>query len=223
MSTLLLSVFTCLSKLSGEAWLRIGLVAAGLAGGLIAGKLIYQPKAIVPVVQSYSPAQRQPDGSLVLEKKPMSALKPVSQVPQGYSLIRQSQVTVKPNASSTTGSSTTSAWPWPLTLDLSLVTGNAGTPNAGQTNLIASSPDGTVIGGFDMPLVETKAFAVPRWGAGLVASSQGRIGAYVQKDLSTRILGLPVSVGGSVTTCRSSALGGTIGQVEVSVMAGVRW
>jgi hypothetical protein len=145
-----------------------------------------------PGVENIAPAaaQSQPDGSVILAREPVAsapaAAKPKAKIPKGATLERQIRVTVKPRASlkipaTQSAPAGTQACP-PVTVDLSLVRDGDG------RRVVASSPDGDVVGGIDVP-VEAGIIPVSHpWAAG-VSCNAGQscalrgTGAWVERDL----------------------------------------
>jgi hypothetical protein len=161
-------------------------IVAGVAMFLLAW-FIYKPKSIPP--EPAAPAVRQKDGSLELERVRQGSatpaqIKPAGIIPKGGKVEREIRVTVDPNvpeANPRGKSGGPSAGGDPrspgapldspagprcpqVTVDLSLVR----MPD--QTRrVIASSPNGTVVGGLDVPIENPKLTRIPRWTAsGLV-------------------------------------------------------
>jgi hypothetical protein len=184
------------------AWAVV--LASGIAAGLGIGWKLWSPKA--PVVETYAPPVKQPDGSLVLERKPQADAKAPQQIPKGAKVERIVQVTVHPNPGpeplppsafdvsandATLGSdrsTTADRQPRPpcppVRIDLALVK----MPDDSR-RVIASSPDGKVVGGVDIPtLPDAPAPRVTKWAAGGVygvASGGGRsMGAFIHRDLA---------------------------------------
>lgn len=138
---------------------------------------IYRPKPVPP--EPAAPAVRQKDGSLELERAKQGSAtpaKPAGIIPKGGKVEREISVTVDPNKTEATGTSGARvAGESPLssnsltpigprcpqvTVDLSLVR----MPD--QTRrVIASSPNGTVVGGLDVPIENPKLPRIPRWTA----------------------------------------------------------
>jgi hypothetical protein len=151
------------------AWLV--LVISALVGAAALGWWLGQPK---PVQETAAPAQRQADGSLVLERKPDAAAKPKQQIPPKAKLERVAQVTVQPSAAP-------AGEPCPpVSVDMSLVRNEDG-----SRRMLASSPDGTIVGGVDVP-VESAAppEAPPRWAAGLSWSHAKQTGGmWIERDV----------------------------------------
>ncbi len=150
-------------------YLLLSLAALISAAGL--GWWIGQPD---PVVEKPASEQRQADGSVVLERRPDPAAKPKQQTPKKSKLERVAQVTVQPAAAS-------AGEPCPpVSVDMSLVR----EPD-GSRRLLASSPDGTIIGGVDVPVESAALPPKPlRWGAGLSWSpSSETAGVWIERDV----------------------------------------
>lgn len=149
-------------------------VALIFAGGMAVGWKVYGPRP--GKVETNAPAQRQSDGSLVLQKAPDAQAKPAQRIPAGGRVERIVQVVVQPSAAATdptpgglppAGGAHLGAIPCPpVRVDLTLVK----MPD-GLRRVVASSPDGVVTGGVDIP-VEDAPRPAPRelrWSAmGLV-------------------------------------------------------
>lgn len=96
----------------------------------------------------------QKDGSVILERKPNPEAAPQQQIPKGAKVERVVRVAVRPRAAATAPTSGDGLQAKesllsasPVTVDLSLVR----MPD--QTRrVIASSPDGEIVGGMDMPV-----------------------------------------------------------------------
>lgn len=96
-------------------------------------------------------AERQPDGSLVLERKPDANAKPAHAMPKGGKAERAVRVDVQPARADC-----------PIcTVDLTLVR----TPDDSR-RVVASSPTGDVLGGLDVPIVPLKIAKDHPWAAG---------------------------------------------------------
>ena len=139
------------------AWL----VAAGLifGAGIAAGWKIFRPKPVAQVEVAL-PAARQADGSLILERAPDAKAVPAQQIPKGAKVERIEKIVVRPMAPSTSAAATaptngsgrpaaalTPALPSTTTVDLTLLR----MPDESQ-RVVASSPDGTIVGGVDIPV-----------------------------------------------------------------------
>lgn len=169
-------------------------LALGVIVGLTTGWTLWSPKKRVQEV--YAPAIRNEDKSLVLEKKPMADAKPAQQVPKGAVVERVVYVEVQPHGPSTEVHPTTpgsivtepqvtpSSLPSPIRVDLTLYRLQDGTKR-----VVASSPDGEVVGGLDVPVEAAR--PVPKelkWAAGAVygTTSWGgkSVGAFLDRDLA---------------------------------------
>lgn len=151
------------------AWLVLAIFVLVAAAAL--GWWLGQPKS---VQEHYAPAQRQADGSVVLERRPDAQAKPKQKIPRKAKLERVAQVTVQPD----TG---TAGEPCqPVSLDLSLVR-----EEDGGRRLLASSPDGTIVGGVDVPVESAAPPAEPlRWAAGVSWSPiEETGGVWVERDI----------------------------------------
>lgn len=198
-------------------------VLLGLIIGLTLGWKLYRP-APTPREVAAS-AVRQGDGSLVLERAPESAPGPAPHaLPIGGVEERRVQVIVKyrdrpasgpssaagaaPSASHTEALPVLSdaACP-PLRVDLSLVR----MPDKSR-RVVASSPDGEVVGGVDVPIEPPRPEPRPiRWIAGGIYDPANRTaGAFALRALG------PFTVGAQVYQTRPSGVG-------AAVMVGVRW
>ena len=140
-------------------------LAAGLifAAGIGLGWKIFRSKPVA-AVEVALPAQRQTDGSLILERAPDANAKPAQQIPAGAKVERIERIVVRPTAPSTSvaataptnGSGQLGAEPIPAlpstTVDLTLLRMKDDTQR-----VVASSPDGTIVGGVDIPVSSTPA------------------------------------------------------------------
>jgi hypothetical protein len=154
-----------------------------VATGFLLAWGIYRPKPAKP--ETPAAAVREKDGSLELEREPdgISATAPAgtkplradADIPKGGKVLRVVQVTVVPRSapggSQSTGKGTIVApggsgvalCP-PVTTDLTLVR----MPDKSE-RVLASSPDGTVSGGIDVPVQAPAIPRIQRWtAAGLV-------------------------------------------------------
>jgi hypothetical protein len=164
------------------------------------GFYFFGEKTTQPATENTAPAaaQSQSDGSVILAREPAArtaaqASKPKAVLPKGSRLERQIRVTVKPRASLKIGSSFVATQPacLPVTVDLSLVRDGDG------RRVVASSPDGDVVGGIDVPL-ESGTMPIPRpWAAG-VSCNLGQTcalrgtGAWIERDLGRVRVGAEV-------------------------------
>lgn len=190
----------------------VALIVA-FAAGMGVEWVIQRPRSVPP--ETPAPEVRQADDSLMLAKQPDQNAKPAHQIPSGAKVERIVSVTVIPSAEvmpQTDGfdlqdvGSPASAMPCPpVRVDLTLVL------QADQTRrVIASSPDGRVVGGLDVPVdVPDK----PRETVWTVSALAGY-------DLRQhcRVLGAQISRNAGPFVIQS----GFIGQTAF-IGAGVRW
>ena len=134
-------------------------LAAGLifVAGIGLGWKIFRPKPVAQVEVAL-PAARQADGSLILERAPDAKAVPAQQIPKGAKVERieriqvrassaPAAVTAPTNGSGQPAAALTPALPSTTTVDLTLLR----MPDDTQ-RVVASSPDGTIVGGVDIPV-----------------------------------------------------------------------
>ena len=170
-------------------------LALSIIGAAIAVVLLWpHPK---PVVETAKPAVVQSDGSTILERTDTQPeAKPPHVVPKGASVERVVQVKVKPKVVIADGikdapSLSPDAKPAnnPITVDLSLVRLTDDTKR-----VIASSPDGEIVGGMDIP-IETLAYKPRVWAAGISVDPVHQVGGvWVERDISRIRLGVDAGV-----------------------------
>lgn len=176
--------------------------------GLGAGWMLWRPKPTPPAI--YQPAIQQQDGSTVLEVKPDAHAKPPHQTPHGGTVEDIVHVTVLPNVEPVSplpsGSvvSAPSRPPCPpVTVDLSLVRMDDGT-----RRVVASSPDGQIIGAVHIPVEAAKPQPKTlKWAAGGLWNPADRTyGAFIDRDVAFLRVGAevfqqrePIILGGRVT------------------------
>lgn len=163
-------------------WLAPSLVTViALIAAAALGWWLGQPE---PVVETSAPEQRQADGSVVLERRPDAAAKPSHQVPKGAKVERVGRVTVQAAARSSGGMDASPggmADPCPpVTVDWSLVR-----EEDGGRRFLASSPDGAIVGGVDVPVETAAPMPKPlRWGAGISWSPANETaGIWIERDV----------------------------------------
>ena len=148
-----------------------------------------------PIVEVAKPAVVQPDGSTVIERTDTQpSVKPPHVVPKGSTVERVVQVKVKPKVVIADGikdapSLSPDAKPAnnPITVDLSLVRLKDDTKR-----VIASSPDGEIVGGMDIP-IETLAYKPRVWAAGISVDPVHQVGGvWIERDISRIRLGAEV-------------------------------
>ena len=174
-------------------WTVVAFLA--VVGAAIAVVLLWpHPK---PVVETAKPAVVQSDGSTILERTDTQPeAKPPHVVPKGASVERVVQVKVKPKVVIADGikdapSLSPDAKPAnnPITIDLSLVRLTDDTKR-----VIASSPDGEIVGGMDIP-IETLAYKPRVWAAGISVDPVHQVGGvWVERDISRIRLGVDAGV-----------------------------
>lgn len=194
-----------------SSWLKeksaqYALVASLVLGaivGLTTGWKLWSPKKATQETSAL--AQRNEDHSLVLAKQPNAEAKPAQQVPKGAVVERVVYVEVQPHGqpnvvpptvpgSTVTGLQATSySMPSPIRVDLTLYRLQDGTKR-----VVASSPDGEVVGGLDVPVEAAK--PVPKelkWAAGAVygttAWGDKSVGAFLDRDLAFARTGIELT------------------------------
>lgn len=163
--------------------------AVGLIVGLYVGRAIW--KCPAPVQETYAPAARQADSSLVLERTPDATAKPTAIVPKGGTVERIVDVTVAPRPSSAHEGTP----PAPAPEDSSIGLQPPACPALhvqlalirmpdGSHRVTASSADGQILGGVDIPVAA--AAPSPRirhWVVGPLIQNARSWGAYLARDL----------------------------------------
>lgn len=167
------------------SWMITGMIALVLAAcGVAVGWWWAQPDGR----QAETPElpQRQSDNSLILERRPDPAARPRQRIPPGAKVERLAQVTVQPDAPPPSADKPCP----PVTVDLSLIR----EPD-GAHRVLASSPDGQVVGGIDVPVAPVP--ATPRqWAAGLSWSPITRTsGVWLERDVRIPLLDVQARVG----------------------------
>lgn len=183
-------------------WMVVaGAAIAGAIAGLLVGWSLWGAGER-KVQEVYAKEEVQKDGSILAEKKP-GALRPAPVLPKGATVERVIQVKVKPNATPTVGtaipgSGDQSAPELPTTtLDLTLVKLADGT-----RRVVLKSPDGTIQGAVDSPMLLEAPTKARVWALGAVlgAGEGGRSirGLSLERDLG------PVRVGVDALRCTQS-------------------
>lgn len=164
---------------------RAAAAAALLVLGVLLGRWLFAVQT-VPIIEKPAPAIVQSDGSQVLARAARDdSAKPAQQLPKGATLERKVQVTAKPKAAPlhTTDGKLESA---PVTVDLSLV------KMADDTRrVVASSPDGEILGGLDIPVATFSVPETKKWAAGLYVNPvypQER-GLFIDRDIGRLRIG----------------------------------
>lgn len=156
-----------------------------------------------PIVETAAPEVRQADHSLELQRAPNATAKPAQIIPKGAKVVRIAQVTLQGGApvANLKLPSVSPTCP-PVKLDMTLVR----LPDRSQ-RVLASSPDGQVLGGVDIP-VETAAPPEDpkKWAAGMSYDFLKQTpGLWVERDVWRARLGAEinqtrVNVGGPAGT-----------------------
>ena len=147
-------------------------IVAIFAAGLATGWWLYHP-TVKP--ETYKPAVKQKDGSVILERNPNGAVSaPMPALPRKPA--RTIQVTVKPKPVPVEPDSCALECP-AVNVRLDLVKDDDG------QRVIASSPDGDIIGGMDVPHEPWIKRNENLWAAGLTYSHDRRLGAFLDRDL----------------------------------------
>lgn len=153
-------------------------------GAFMAGRSSVE--RLVPEVTKPLPAREQADGSLVLERDPDPAREPAPHaIPAGHVEERRISVHVQPDVirKSDTTNTDVSVTPAceckPVRVDLSLVR-----DTDGGRRVIASSPDGRILGGLDVPIAADSIFRNREWAAGVSYNPfDGTPGAWIERDV----------------------------------------
>lgn len=176
------------------------LVAIGAAMVAIIAVLIGYLSRPPHVVETAAPAVVQQDGSVILERTPTQDAKPAHDVPKGAKIERVVRVKVRHKIGTapsyagdevnkeksfslhgqglSTGDKPANFDQIPITVDLSLVRLDDDT-----RRVIASSPDGEIVGGLDIP-VDTLATKPRVWAAGISLDPIHQTpGVWIERDL----------------------------------------
>jgi hypothetical protein len=169
-------------------WLVAIVIAFG--GGLYTGYSMYHKEPVSIAVQDVKPAPeiKQKDGSIVLEKAPQINVKPKHVLPVGSKAERE--ITVKL-------ASKQPECP-PVTADISIVS-----TGEGEKRVVVSSTDGTIVGGLDVPVIDTKLVAKPetlKWAVGASYNSDKQYGAWIDRDIG------PMRVGAEIVKTNEDTL-----------------
>lgn len=137
-----------------------------------------------PKPETYAPAKVQADRSKVLERKPDAAAKPAHEVPRDAKVERIVRVSVEPERSAN-GPVDTQEYCPVLDVDLTLVR----LPDESR-RVIASSPNGRIIGGVDIPVESARVYKELKWAAGVSYNPLDRgFGGWLDRDLGPFRLG----------------------------------
>lgn len=181
----------------------LALISTGIVGGLCVGWFLWRSEP--PVVEEHAPEIRLDSGALVLEREPdarvpMLVVDAVKELGKGAKLERAVSVTVQPKKNDTDEI----ACP-PVTIDLGIVKMPDDT-----RRVIATSADGEIIGGLDIPIAPVHRVKDLKWAAGAVYDPQYKdYGAFIDRDVG------PFRVG--VELVKSRVDGDLTGLVRVGI------
>lgn len=167
--------------------LYVGTILLLVCLGLVVGWWIWKP---TPVIETPAAAETQSDGSIVLERKPDAQAKPAAKLPKGGKLERSVSVTVQPKTPEANLKLPGAVPCPPVRVDLALVRMDDKTKR-----VVASSPDGEVVAGLDMPIETAAPPPEPKkWAAGLSWDPQNRTpGAWIERDIGRIRLGAEIN------------------------------
>lgn len=172
-----------------------------LAGALVGFGVGYRVFAPRKVAEVYKPAQRQKDGSLVIERKPDPTAKPTAIVPKGGTVERVVRIRVQPGApvpvtpepvapvvprgtiepipAAVPASRSDSLVCPPVDVELTLVR-----MRDQSRRVVASAKGGTIIGGVDIPVESAVVPRSLRWSAGVFGDPVARtVGGWLARDV----------------------------------------
>lgn len=143
------------------------------------------------VIEASAPAVRQADQSLILERKPDANASAPMVIPAGAKVERLAQVIVKPKPVPASAPDhperilgMVDGCP-PVTVDLALIR----QPDQSR-RVIASSPDGVIVGGVDIPVEPVRIIPdPPKWAAGASYSDQRKASIWIDRDLGRLVVG----------------------------------
>lgn len=197
-----------------DGWLpapaRRWIVAMLLALAAIAGAVWWAMRP-APVAEPPAPEQHQADGSLILERRPDPAAQPKQQIPRRAKVERIASVTVQPDAAPPEDGQPCP----PVTVDLSLIR----EPDGGR-RVIASSPDGRVVGGLDVPVELVPVPPLSRkWATGLSWEPVHRTyGVWIERDVEVPFVNLAARLGIDVNQTRmDTSATGMEGRVRIGI------
>lgn len=161
---------------------------AVIAIGLLFGAYMFGVRTSAPKPEVTAPAaaQSMPDGGLELKRDPNAGPDlPKIATPKGSTVERRMQVVVQPKSKPVINAKSEAVCP-PVTVDLALVKQDGG------RRVIASSPDGKVVGGIDVPIEPALIPEEHKWAAGLSVGHDKNPGVWVERDLGRFRVGAEV-------------------------------
>ena len=177
-------------------YIYAGAVVVLILIGLAIGWKFFAPD--LPKPEIYAPLSVQDDGSKVLERKHQHDAKPAHKIPDGAKVERIVKIEVrslpeKAPSASQEGSGLTDApskadCP-PVKVDLSLVR----LPDESR-RVIASSSNGEIVGGVDIPVESARVYKELKWAAGVTVNPlDSTLGGFLDRDLGPFRLGAEVN------------------------------
>lgn len=159
-----------------------GIALAALALGIGAGWYLSRP---VPVVEAAKPAETQADGSKLIERTATQPkARPKQIIPKGATVERIAAVTVQ----STARPAPDQPCP-PVTVDMTLIR-----EDDGSKRVIASSPDGQIVAGLDVPVETLPTPEARPWAVGVSVDPVRQAGGvWVERDIGRVRLGVEVN------------------------------
>lgn len=169
------------------------LARAAVAALMLGAAFLLSRCSTTPTPEPPAPAVHMADGSLLLERTAAQPIaKPPHQLPKGSRVERRMQITAKPKDAPrvSAGGQLESA---PVTVDMSLVRMSDDT-----RRVIASSPDGEIVGGLDIPAEPAPEPPEPkRWAVGVYVNPvrPEERGVWVDRDLGRLRVGAELGAG----------------------------
>jgi hypothetical protein len=149
------------------------------AGGLAAGYRLYHSESIL---EGYAPPVEQRDGSVILKRDPEA--KPDAPAPKLPGKVERTvvvKVKPKPEKKEPTKPDQSGLCPVlecpALTVRLDLIQQEEG------RRVVASSPDGDIVGGIDIPIEKWIKRNENKWAAGVTYDTDRKPGAFLDRDL----------------------------------------
>ena len=152
--------------------------------GIVGGWWFTRP---VPVVETYAPPVIQADGSTIAERKPDAKAKPKHVLPKGTKLERVIHIEAQ-GQGILLASGEVKTCPR-VTVDLSLVR-----EQNGMKRVIASSPDGEIMGAVDIPVETAAPVESHPWAAGVSFNPITQTGGiWIERDIGRVRLGVDLN------------------------------
>ena len=194
------------------AWLLGVALIFGVGVGV--GWKFFRPKPLA-AVETPQAAARQNDGSLILERAPDANAKPAQTIPKGAKVERIERIVVQPSTASAATAPTSGpaqpaaaipALPHTVEVDLTLLK----MPDESR-RVVASSPDGTVVGGIDIPVENQSLPKSYLWAAGGSYNPTDKTyGVWIDRRLWRVVLGAEINqVKGTPATWQAASTGTT--------------